>query len=74
VARPRVLDTLGPGAAPLAYLGAKVLPLKQLGGGPVDRQWQVPKMEYWLKKQGVRDNPRPEPQPKPKPAPKPHRR
>jgi hypothetical protein len=74
VARPRVLDALKPGAAPLSYLGAKVLPLKQFGGGPVDRQWQVPKMEYWLKKQGVRDNPRPEPQPKLKPAPKKERR
>lgn len=74
VARPRVLDALKPGAAALSYLGAKVLPLKQFGGGPVDRQWQVPKMEYWLKKQGVRDNPRPEPQPKLKPAPKPDRR
>lgn len=70
VARPRVLDSLKPGAPALSYLGAKVLPLKQFGGGPVDRQWQVPKMEYWLKKQGVRDNPRPEPQPKLKPAPK----
>jgi hypothetical protein len=74
VARPRLLEALKPGAAPLSYLGAKVLPLKQFGGGPVDRQWQVPKMEYWLKKQGVRDNPRPEPQPKLKPAPKKERR
>ncbi len=74
VARPRVLDALRPDSAPLAYLGAKVFPLKQFGGGPVDRQWQVPKMEYWLKKQGVRDNPRPEPQPKLQPQPKKARR
>lgn len=76
VVRPRVLDALRADSAPLAYLGAKVLPLKQVGGGPVDRQWQVPKMEYWLKKQGVRDTPRPEPMPKlqPKAAPKDDRR
>ncbi len=70
VVRPRILDALKPDSAPLAYLGKKILPLKQVGGGPVDRQWQVPKMEYWLKKQGVRDHPRPEPQPKLQPAPK----
>ncbi|HEX4048234.1 MAG TPA: hypothetical protein VH309_10390 [Elusimicrobiota bacterium] len=76
VVRPRVLDALKPDSPPLAYLGANVLPLKQIGGGPVDRDWQVPKMEYWLKKQGVRDTPRPELQPKlqPKPAPKGDRR
>jgi hypothetical protein len=74
VVRPRVLDALTPASPPLAYLGNNVLPLKQVGGGPVDRQWQVPKMEYWLKKQGVRDSPRPEPKLKPLPAPKPDRR
>ncbi|MDE2511341.1 MAG: hypothetical protein KGL74_09485 [Elusimicrobia bacterium] len=74
VVRPRVLDLLKSDSAPLAYLGDNILPLKQIGGGPVDRQWQVPKMEYWLKKQGVRDSPRPEPKLKPAPAPKPDRR
>ena len=53
VVRPRVLDALTSKSEPLAYLGNNILPLKQVGGGPVDRQWQVPKMEYWLKKQGV---------------------
>jgi hypothetical protein len=78
VLRPRVLDTMGPDSPALAWLGAKIRPLKQAGGGPVDYSWQVPKMEYWLKKQGVRDTPRPEPMPKlqtaPKPAPKTERR
>ncbi|HAZ07864.1 MAG TPA: cytidylyltransferase [Elusimicrobia bacterium] len=74
VARPRLLAALTPASAPLAYLGKAVRPLKQAGGGPVDRQWQVPKLEYWLKKQGVQDNPRPEPIPKPQPPPKSDRR
>jgi hypothetical protein len=74
IVRPRVLDALTPQSEPLAYLGNNILPLKQVGGGPVDRAWQVPKMEYWLKKQGVRDSPRPEPKMKPLPAPKPDRR
>jgi hypothetical protein len=71
IVRPRVLDALRADSPPLSFLGAKVVPLKQAGGGPVDRQWQVPKMEYWLKKQGIRDSPRPEPQPQPKPKPAP---
>lgn len=74
VARPRVLDALKADSPPLSYLGKNVLPLKQVGGGPVDRAWQVPKMEYWLKKQGLRDSPRPEPKLKPLPTPKPERR
>ena len=74
IARPRLLDALNADSGMLAYLGTKIFPLKQFGGGPVDRQWQVPKMEYWLKKQGVRDTPRPEPKPQPKAAPKRDRR
>jgi hypothetical protein len=74
ILRPRVLEALNPDAADLSWLGNKILPLKQVGGGPVDYSWQVPKMEYWLKKQGVRDSPRPEPMQKPAPAPKPDRR
>jgi hypothetical protein len=74
VLRPRVLETMNADSPDLSWLGAKIMPLKQAGGGPVDYQWQVPKMEYWLKKQGVRDSPRPEPMPKLAPAPKPDRR
>jgi hypothetical protein len=70
VLRPRLLKTLTPDSPELSWLGEKVLPLKQVGGGPVDYSWQVPKMEYWLKKQGVQDSPRPEPMPKLAPAPK----
>lgn len=74
ILRPRILDALKPDARELSWLGEKILPLKQAGGGPVDYNRQVPKMEYWLKKQGVRDSPRPEPIPKLAPAPKPDRR
>ena len=74
ILRPRVLETMNADSPDLSWLGTKIMPLKQAGGGPVDYQWQVPKMEYWLKKQGVRDSPRPEPMPKAVPAPKPERR
>jgi hypothetical protein len=74
VLRPRLIKTLTASSPELSWLGEKVLPLKQVGGGPVDYNWQVPKMEYWLKKQGVQDSPRPEPMPKLAPTPKTERR
>lgn len=70
VARPKILEAMTAASLPLSYLGKTIHPLKQIGGGPVDYHWQVPKLEYWLKKQGVRDTGRPEPIPKPKLKPK----
>lgn len=70
ILRPRVLEGVSPSSPELTWLGEKIKPLKQAGGGPVDYAWQVPKMEYWLKKQGVRETARPEPMPKLQPAPK----
>lgn len=80
VLRPRLLEEQGQAACdPFPFCGRNVLPLKQRGGGPVDYGWQVPKMEYWLKKQGLTDaapswEPRPKPQPAPKTLPKTERR
>lgn len=69
--RPRCLDKLDAGLA-LPWLSGKVLALKQWGGCPVDYQWQVPAVEYWLKKHGFADlTPTFELQPKPQPAPAP---
>ncbi len=75
VLRPRCLETQPAGAPPFPWLGEKVLPLKQWGGGPVDYRWQVPSAEYWLSKHGYSDlNAGLQPQPKPQPLPKPDRR
>jgi hypothetical protein len=72
VLRPAQLDGDPGDCVPFPFCGKTVLPLKQRGGGPVDYAWQVPKMEYWLKKQGLTDAaPSWAPQPKLKPAPKP---
>jgi hypothetical protein len=72
VLRPASLEKAA-GPAPLPWLGRKVLPLKQWGGGPIDYHWQVPSLEYWLKKHGFADlssNLEMQPLPKPQPAPK----
>lgn len=65
--RPKNLEAQDAAQA-FPWLGRKVLPLKQWGGGIVDFKWQVPAVEYWLKKHGYSDlTPSLELQPKPKP-------
>lgn len=68
ILRPRDLEN-PTGAPPLPWLGKNVLALKQWGGGPIDYQWQIPSLEYWLRKHGASEAP--EPQPKPQPQTKP---
>lgn len=73
--RPRCLQEPALGQPPFPWLGKKVLPLKQWGGGPIDYQWQIPSVEYWLKKSGFSDlNVGLQPQPKPQLQPKTDRR
>lgn len=73
IIRPASLEKAG-GPPPTPWLGRSVHPLKQWGGGPVDYHWQVPSMEYWLKKHGSSDlASRMEMQPLPKLQPSPKR-
>ncbi|MDE2040079.1 MAG: hypothetical protein KGO96_04010 [Elusimicrobia bacterium] len=75
ILRPRLLRPPYSGAPPFPWLGGKVLPLKQWGGGPIDYRWQIPSAEYWLLKQGYPDlNAELQPQPKPQPLHKSERR
>lgn len=71
ILRPAMLERkAGPERPPFWWLGARCLPLKQWGGGPVDYQWQIPAVEFWLKKHGASDlTPNLELQPKPQPQP-----
>ena len=52
VVRPRCLDNLEDGLLPQKWMGQKIYPLKQWGGCDIDYEWQVPGVEYWLRKQG----------------------
>ncbi|MCX5796501.1 MAG: hypothetical protein NTY77_13490 [Elusimicrobia bacterium] len=59
------------------WLGRKVLPIKTWGPGLIDYHWQLPGLEYWLKKNGVPDlsaNLERQPLPKPQLSPKGDRR
>ena len=52
IVRPKCLENLEYGMLPQKWMGQKIYPLEQWGGLDVDYEWQVPQVEYWLKKQG----------------------
>ena len=52
VVRPHCLENLDYGILPQKWMGQKIYPIKQWGGLDVDYEWQIPQVEYWLKKHG----------------------
>ncbi|MFH1846190.1 MAG: cytidylyltransferase [Candidatus Omnitrophota bacterium] len=54
--RPRCLDNLEEGMLPQKWMGRKIYPIKQWGGCDVDFEWQMPQVEFWLKKNGFSVN------------------
>lgn len=48
--RPHCLENISEGLLPQRWMGKKIYPLKQWGGCDVDYEWQIPLVEYWLKK------------------------
>jgi hypothetical protein len=50
IVRPRCLENIEEGLLPQKWMGRKIYPLKQFGGCDVDYEWQIPMVEYWLKK------------------------
>ncbi len=52
IVRPHCLENLENGLLPQKWMGQKIYPLKQWGGLDVDYEWQIPQVEYWLKKHG----------------------
>lgn len=55
IVRPHCLENLHAGLLPQKWMGQKIYPLKQWGGCDVDFEWQIPGVEYWLKKHGFSD-------------------
>ena len=53
VVRPRCLENLSAGLLPQKWMGQKICPIKQWGGCDVDYEWQIPMVEFWLKKHGM---------------------
>lgn len=50
VVRPRCLDHIETGLLPQKWMGRRIYPLKQWGGCDVDYEWQIPMVEFWLRR------------------------
>lgn len=52
IVRPKCLESLQDGLLPQKWMGQKIAPIKSEAGFDVDYEWQIPAVEYWLKKNG----------------------
>lgn len=52
VVRPKCLRDMEHGLPPQKWMGRQILPVKQWGGCDVDYEWQVPLVEFWLRRHG----------------------
>ncbi len=55
IVRPHCLENLDSGLLPQKWMGKRIYPLKQWGGCDVDYEWQIPMVEFWLRKHGFTD-------------------
>lgn len=52
VVRPRCFERMEDGLLPQKWMGRRIAPLKQWGGCDVDYEWQLPLVEFWLRRHG----------------------
>lgn len=50
IVRPKCLEKVNSGLLPFKFMGKKIAPIKSWGGCDVDYEWQIPQVEYWIKK------------------------
>lgn len=50
IVRPKNLENMKDGMLPQKWMGHKIYPIKQEAGCDVDFEWQIPQVEWWLKK------------------------
>ena len=55
IVRPRCLENLKTGLLPQKWMGKKIASIPSWGGCDVDYEWQLPMVEYWLKKHGYKN-------------------
>jgi hypothetical protein len=56
IVKSRCLENIEDGLLPQKWMGQKIHPLKQWGGLDVDYEWQIPQVEYWLRKHGFTES------------------
>jgi hypothetical protein len=54
IVKPKCLEHMEDGLLPQKWMGKKIYPLKSWGGLDVDYEWQIPQIEFWLKKNIVK--------------------
>ena len=55
IVRPHCLEKLESGILPQKWMGKKIAPIHSSGGCDIDYEWQIPMVEFWLKKQGYKN-------------------
>lgn len=55
IVRPRCLEKLKDGLLPQKWMGKKIAPIFSWGGCDVDYEWQVPAVEFWLRKHNFKN-------------------
>ncbi len=55
IIRPSCLENIENGLLPQRWMGGKIYPLKQWGGCDIDYEWQIPMVEFWLRKHGFKE-------------------
>ena len=54
IVRPRCLENIKEGLLPQKWMGKKIASIPSWGGCDVDYEWQLPMVEFWLKKSGYK--------------------
>ena len=55
VVRPECLENMKNSLLPQKWMGKKIAPIPSWGGCDVDYEWQLPMVEFWLKKNGYKN-------------------
>jgi hypothetical protein len=55
VVRPKCLENMSDGLLPQKWMGQNIAPIPNWGGCDVDYEWQVPMVEFWLRKHGFEE-------------------
>jgi len=54
IVRPKCIENLKTGLLPQKWMGKKIASIPSWGGCDVDYEWQMPMVEFWLKKNGYK--------------------
>ena len=55
IVRPRCLENLDDGLLPQKWMGQRIHPIRSWSGCDIDYEWQVPSVEFWLRRHGIED-------------------